>query len=108
MEMAPSPKAQRIDVSPQVRAALPFTQGCHYEVAYEVPRPAGDTRDAEQWARAVFEEAPRSLRWFLIGGWTALTLRLRPSRSPDRVIGWHIEGKSPEMVVTSAQAWIGI
>ncbi len=106
--MTASPKAQRIDVAPSVRAALPFTQGGHYEVAYQVQRPAGDTLGAEQWARAIFEEAPRRLRWFLIGGWTALTLHLRPSRSAERVIGWFIESTFPQMVVVSAQAWIGI
>jgi hypothetical protein len=107
-EMALSPEAGRIDVSSEVRDALPFTQGGHYEVAYVVPRPPGNTLDAEHWARATFEEAPRGLRWFLIGGWTALTCRLRPSRSPERVIGWHIEDKLAQMVVTSVQAWVGI
>jgi len=99
---------QRTAVSPAVRAVGPFTEECDYEVAFEIERPEGRTLSAEQWARAMFEEAPLALRWFLIVGWTAITCRLRPRRSPSRVLGWQIESASPDTAVIAVQAWVGL
>lgn len=100
----------RTPLSPSMRAACPFAEAGDYEVAFEIPRPEGRRRSAEQWARSMFEEAPLALRWFLIVGWIALTcrLRLRPRRSPTRVLGWEIESHSPDTVVLVVHAWVGI
>lgn len=60
-------------------------------------RAAGDQRTAEQWARAVWEDAPLPMRMFLRAGWRCLGLRSR--RAPDRVLGWTIAESTPDSVV---------
>lgn len=74
-----------------------FDFGCAYEVALA----PGDTRSAEQWARAVWEEAPAPLRWVMLIGWRlVLRLRLGPLRhSPDHVLGWRITARDPGGIV---------
>lgn len=70
-----------------------------YRVAFEVPTDRTDTRTPEQWARAVFESAPRPVRWFLLLGWRwVLGLRLGPRSSSDHVLGWRIAETAPEAV----------
>jgi hypothetical protein len=70
-----------------------------YRDRFEVNIPRTDTRTAEQWWRAVFEDAPRSVRWFLLLGWRGvLGLRLGPRLSPDYILGWRIVESSPEEV----------
>ncbi|WP_147397421.1 hypothetical protein [Amycolatopsis panacis] len=60
-------------------------------------RDAGDQRTAEQWARAVWEDAPLPMRMFLRAGWRCLGLR--SPRAPDRVLGWTIAESTPDSVV---------
>jgi hypothetical protein len=86
----------------RVAAALP-TQATDnppdYRDAFEVPTDRTDTRTPEQWARAVFEGAPRKSRWFLLLGWRGvLGLRLGPRPSSSHVLGWRIVETSPEAV----------
>jgi len=100
--------AQRTAVSPALRSAGSFTGESDYEVAFSLARPGGSALSAEQWGRAVFEEAPRALRWFLIVGWTAITCRLRPRHAPTRVLGWGIERAAPGTLVTVVHAWVGL
>jgi len=70
-----------------------------YSDAFEVPTDRADTRTPEQWARAVFESAPRKSRWFLLLGWReVLGLRLGPRSSSEHVLGWRIVETSPEAV----------
>jgi hypothetical protein len=70
-----------------------------YRDAFEVPTDRTDTRTPEQWARAVFESAPRPVRWFLLLGWRGvLGLRLGPRPSSNHVLGWRIAETSPEAV----------
>jgi hypothetical protein len=100
--------AHRTAVTSAMRAVAPLTEHCDYESAFEIERPEQLSLSAEQWARAMFEEAPVALRWFLIVGWTAITCRLRPRRSPSRVLGWDIESASPGTLVTVVHAWVGL
>lgn len=91
-----------------MRAVGPFTEACDYEVAFEIERPEGVPRSAERWARAMFEEAPLAMRWFLIVGWSAITCRISPRRSPARILGWQIESTSPQTAVIAVRAWVGL
>jgi hypothetical protein len=91
-----------------VLAAGPFTERGDYGVAFAVESSASRPRSAEQWARAIFEDAPRVMRWFLIAGWTAITCRLRPRRSATRVLGWQIETASTHTAVIAVHAWVGL
>jgi Protein of unknown function (DUF2867) len=67
-----------------------------YSDAFAVRTEITDTRTPEEWSRAVFEDAPRPVRWFLLVGWrAALGFRLGPRPSPDHVLGWWIVTATP-------------
>lgn len=68
-----------------------------YTSTLEIERPPGDRRTAEQWARAVWEEAPLPVRMFLRAGWYCLGFRGRSG--PERVLGWTVAESAPERVV---------
>lgn len=70
-----------------------------YRDSFEVPIRSTDTRTAEQWMRAVFEDAPQPVRWFLLLGWRGvLGLQLGPRPSPDHILGWWITSRETEEV----------
>ena len=71
-----------------------------YTDAFEVSPPSLDRRSAEQWSRAVFEGAPRLVRWFLLTGWrVVLGLRPGPPRTSGHVLGWRIVSHQPDKIV---------
>jgi hypothetical protein len=77
-----------------------------YDDCFAAPRAAADDRTPEQWARAVFEDAPRPVRWFLVGGFRyGLGLRLGPWPSPGHVLGWAIIDRSLESVTIESRSW---
>lgn len=93
--------ARRVAVSSETNGALSEPD---YAAAFEIT--GADGRSPEQWARAVWEGAPRGLRLLLVAGWTAgLGIRLGPRTTPVHVLGWPIvaapegtvvlEGRSP-------------
>jgi Protein of unknown function (DUF2867) len=87
---------RRVTVGGQTRAS---GNSADYRDRFEVSIPGADRRTAEQWMRAVFEDAPRPVRWFLLLGWRGvLGLRLGPRPSPDHILGWWIAEMSPEEV----------
>ena len=93
---AGSIRARRVAATLETRAT---DNPPDYRVAFEVPTSSTDTRTPEQWARAVFESAPRPVRWFLLLGWRwVLGLRLGPRSSSDHVLGWRIAETSPDAV----------
>lgn len=64
-------------------------------------------RLAEQWARAIMEDAPRPLRWFIVAGWrVGLGLRLAPGSSAAHIAGWDIASTSPGAVVMAADSFL--
>jgi hypothetical protein len=104
MSRPSSARARRVDVSQQARALDTLTDP-HYAAAWEVTIADGDTRCAEQWARATFEDAPPALRGFILTGWIAgLRLSLGPRPSPDHVLGWRIVTATPELIIMSVQS----
>lgn len=79
----------------------------NYTYACEMARRPSDARLAEQWARAVFEDAPAMVRWLLRAGWVVgLGLRLGPSGSDSYVFGWQILSRSPEMIVLGIESYL--
>jgi hypothetical protein len=65
----------------------------------------GDGRSTEQWARAVWEEAPAPIRLFLIAGWRlVLGLRLGDRNSADHVLGWKIVHRLPNETAIEAKS----
>ncbi|TNC27781.1 nitroreductase/quinone reductase family protein [Amycolatopsis alkalitolerans] len=69
------------------------------EYSFEIARPRGDQRTAEQWARDAWEGAPRGVRWILRVGWRLLGFRLG---APVDVLGWPVASSAPEKVVLDA------
>jgi hypothetical protein len=95
-------KACRVDV-PEAVLAMDTLPDPSYTCAFEIDAPPTDTRTAEEWLRAIMEDAPASLRWFILAGWVAgLRLRLGPRPSTDHVLGWKI------LSVTSTEIAIGV
>jgi hypothetical protein len=77
-----------------------------YEDAFIVD--AAGRRTAEQWARAVFNDAPLAVRTRLVSGWTGLGLNLaRPSSSP-RILGWRVQHSSPGVMLLAADSILGL
>lgn len=77
-----------------------------YDDFFAAPRAAADKRTPEQLARAVFEQAPRPVRWFLVSGFRyGLGLKFGPRPSPEHVLGWAIIDRSPESVTIESRSW---
>src|ERR1700683_1042507 len=60
-----------------------------YEDAFLVD--AGVQRSAEEWVRAMLDDAPLIVRSRLVAGWLALGLNLRGPWSAGRVLGWQVQ-----------------
>ena len=78
----------------------------NYTDCFEADRFPGDDRSPEQWARAVFEGAPRSVRLFLLAGFRfSLGLRFGRRPSPEHVLGWAIIERGADSVTVESQSW---
>ena len=74
-----------------------------YEDAFLVDvGPVGE-RTPEQWARAIFEDAPIAVCAALVAGWSALGLRLGWRRSDRFVLGWPVRRSDPDFVGLAAE-----
>ena len=96
-------QVQRIAVEPtNAVGTLPLSG---YASAFELSRPATDTRSPEQWARAVWEQAPPPVRWLLLVGWRiGLGLRLGPRDTPAQVLGWVLTSTTGRAVALDARS----
>src|ERR1700742_1137373 len=77
-----------------------------YEDAFIVD--AAGRRTAEQWARAVFNDAPVAVRARLVSGWTGLGLKLARPSSASRVLGWKVRHNSPNVMLLAADSILGL
>jgi hypothetical protein len=92
---------------PEGILALDILADPSYTYVCEITTSATDRRSAEQWARAVFEGAPRLLRWFIVTGWIGgLGLRLGPRPSPSHVLGWMIVSTTPTTIVLGVESFV--
>jgi len=96
-------QVQRIAIEPaNAVGALPQSS---YAVGFELSRAAADTRSPEQWARAVWEQAPPPVRRLLLAGWRiGLGLRLGPLDTPAHVLGWALTSATGRAVVLDARS----
>ncbi|MFG2628469.1 DUF2867 domain-containing protein [Streptomyces sp. NPDC048473] len=93
-----TPRTRRVEV-PRVAAAAEeeLAAGAGYASAFELPVADARSRTPEQWARAVFEDAPVLLRGFLVLGWSlVLRIRLGPRPSPGHVLGWTVSDSAAD------------
>jgi hypothetical protein len=78
-----------------------------YEDAFIVD--AGvDERTAEQWARAVFNDAPLAVRARLVSGWMGLGLKLGGPWSARRMLGWRVKESTADVMLLAADSWLGL
>jgi hypothetical protein len=97
----------QIAVPPSARALSTLAR-VDYQDAFVVRTGAPRDRTAEQWARAVLEDAPVSMRSRLLAGWSALGLKLSASRSDRFVLGWRIRDSAPDFVLLGADSRVGM
>jgi hypothetical protein len=99
-------KARQVELPEGIRALTTLADS-DYTYACELTTSTTDDRSAEQWARAVFEGAPRLFRWFIVTGWiVGLGLRLGPRPSPSHVLGWRILSAAPTAIVLGVESFL--
>jgi hypothetical protein len=92
---------------PAEARALSTLSRVDYEDAFRLD--AGVNRSAEQWVRAMLNDAPLTVRTRLVAGWMALGLNLRGPRSAGaRVLGWRVQHSDPDVVLLAAESWLGL
>jgi hypothetical protein len=102
-----SVRARRVEATDEIRA-IDTLDRPDYLAAWEAEVPMGAALSAEQWARAVFEDAPRELQAFIVAGWTAgLGLRLGPRPSVEHVLGWKITVNQPDLIILEVRFRFG-
>ena len=95
-EIALPPAARALSTLPRVDYTDAFL------VATDAEAPA------EACARAALENTPAELRRALRRGWFALGLRLGSSRDPDRVLGWELRRRTPDIALLGARSRLGM
>jgi hypothetical protein len=103
----PDGRVRQIEVPDAVRS-LSTLSHIDYEDAFLVETDAVEERTAEEWARAVLEEAPLKVRAKLLSGWSALGLKLDCARSGPSVLGWPIRESNPDFVLLGADSLVGM
>jgi hypothetical protein len=93
---------------PSAARALCTLTHIGYEDAFLVEIAPVEDRTAEQWAEAILEDAPGITRSALRLGWSALGLRLGPTRSDGFVLGWEVRRSSPDYALLRAGARLGL
>jgi hypothetical protein len=86
--------------------ALSTLSRVDYEDAFIVDTD-GD-RTAEQWARAVFNDAPLAVRARLVSGWMGLGLKLGGPWSAHRMLGWRVKQSTAGVMLLAADSWLGL
>ena len=79
-----------------------------YEAAFHVGADVTDGRNAEQWARAMYESPPTVERLFVWYGWKMLTARLGPYPSDDHVLGYRIETNERDYIRFNVEWGLGL
>jgi Protein of unknown function (DUF2867) len=97
-----APGAVRQVEVPSVARALCTLAHVDYEDAFLVEIGPVQTRTAEQWARAILEDAPAVTRSALLRGWSTLGLQLGPTGSDGFVLGWEVRRSTPDFVLLGA------
>lgn len=93
---------------PSTARALCTLSHVDYEDAFLVEIGPVQDRTAEQWARAILEDAPAIMRSALLRGWSALGLRLGPTRSDGFVLGWEVRRSTPDFALLGASSRLGL
>ena len=91
-------RVRRVAVSSSLAGEFPSD----YAVAFELSG-TRHRRDAQSWARAIWQYAPAPLPVVLYAGWRAfLGLRLAARDDPRTVLGWAVTDTAPGTVSLDA------
>lgn len=105
--LEPPGEVREVAVPAASRALCTLTRVDHEDAFIVEIGPARD-RTAEQWARAILEEAPISMRSALLSGWSAIGLKLSSLQSKRCVLGWKVRRSTPDYVLLAADSRIGM
>jgi hypothetical protein len=96
---------RQVEVPPAVleRSTL---QRVDYADTFRVELADVRARTAEQWARAVLEDAPAAVRGQLLSGWNSLGLKVGTGRTG--VLGWNVVSATPDVLLLGAESRIGM
>ncbi len=93
---------------PASARALSTLARVDYEDAFLVETGSAQDRTAEQWARAIVEDAPVNKQNALRRGWTALGLRLGSASSDRLILGWEVRRSTPDIALLGADGRLGL
>jgi hypothetical protein len=89
---------------PAAVRALSTLERVDYADTFRVELADVRSRTAEDWARAVLEDAPLAVRGQLLSGWSSLGLKV----GRGSVLGWHVRSSTPDILLLGAGSWIGM
>jgi hypothetical protein len=104
---SPDEKVRQIPVPPGARSLSTLSR-IDYEDAFLVQAEHAPERTAEQWARAILEDAPLTVRSKLTTGWTAIGLKVGTGRTGPSVLGWEVRTGTPDVLLLGADSRIGM
>ena len=99
-------RSARREPIPRAAGAVQDLDDVDYADAYTVEITPGDSRSAEEWARAILESLPRIPNAALLGLWS-LFMRPGPPHSRDHVLGLRIRERSPHAIVLQPDTKLG-
>jgi hypothetical protein len=100
-------RVRQVDVPPAVHS-LATLPSIGYEDAFLADVGPVCDRTAEEWARAILEGSPKSLRANLLAGWSMIGLKVGGGRSRDSILGWRVRRCEPDYVLLGADSRIGM
>jgi Protein of unknown function (DUF2867) len=107
MQPSTSGTVRQVSARPDARALSTLSR-VDYEDAFVVDVGTPQVRTGEQWARAIVEGAPSSVRARLWMGWSALGLKLASPRSDGHVLGWEVRRSTADVALLGAGSRIGM
>jgi hypothetical protein len=103
-----APRRARQVAVPAVARARCTLRHVDYEDAFAVELRSAHVRTAEQWARAILEDAPLAMRNGLRRGWLALGLKLDAAPPERSVLGWEVRRSTRDSLLLGADSRIGM
>jgi hypothetical protein len=98
-------EVRQIEVPPAARALSTLSR-IDYADAFLVESERVQERTAEEWARAILENAPAKVRAMLLSGWSAIGLKL--GRGDQGVLGWELRKRTADFVLLAAESRLGM
>jgi len=98
---------RQVPAPPAGRGLLTLSR-VDYEDAFLARTDPAQDRTAEQWARAMLEDASPDMRRRLKWAWFALGLKHRCTRSDGFVLGWEVRRSTPDFALLGAGSRVGM